>query len=96
MLASFATVLLATGLALAPATSASAATGQLSVRNNCGVNLEYWVTGPAYSYKGNDYAYAGQVKYWSLRPGTYYVNSAKGSRTVYVAANRSLLVNLCR
>ena len=90
LIASLAAVPLVVGLALVPATSASAATGQLSVTNNCGYALTYYVIGA-----GNDYATPGQTRYWTLNAGSYTISSSGGVRSVYVMANRGLHVNLC-
>lgn len=89
-LAALGTVALGLGLALVPAAGASAATGELSVRNNCGYDLEYYVIGA-----GNDYAFAGQTRNWTLDAGWYTVSSSGGAKQVYVAANRGYSVGLC-
>ncbi|MEU4746915.1 hypothetical protein AB0G02_41555 [Actinosynnema sp. NPDC023658] len=43
LLTGLAAIPLTIGMVVVPATSASAADGQLAVRNNIGVELQYWV-----------------------------------------------------
>ena len=93
LLAGLAVIPLTIGMTIVPATSAAAATGSLDVGNNCGVDVLYSV-GP-HNGGGTDYAYAGEVRHWTLQSATWYVSSRFGTKPVWVQANRGVRVNLC-
>jgi len=93
LLAGLAVIALTIGMAIVPATSAAAADGQLAIRNNCGVELQYWVQ--PHNGGGTGYAFPGDVQYWNVQSATWYVSSRFGTKSVWVAANRGVLVNLC-
>ncbi|MEO5533501.1 MAG: hypothetical protein ABIR17_00015 [Pseudolysinimonas sp.] len=83
-------VLLGLSLALVPAVSASAATGQLSVSNNCSYAVEYHV-----SDAGWGYTFPGDTESWTLESGWYTVSSSEGVRNVWVAPDRGVSVSFC-
>jgi hypothetical protein len=97
LVGALAAVPLVLGLALVPATSAAAANGQLSITNNCGRSLTYYVRSISGTGNGggNGYITAGTTQRWSPSAGSWVVSSSAGSRTYYVAANRGLAVKLC-
>ncbi|WP_148088882.1 hypothetical protein [Saccharothrix texasensis] len=75
------------------ATSAVAADGQLAIRNNCGVEVKYWVH--PHNGGGTGYAFPGDVQYWNVQSTSWYVSSRFGTKSVWVPADRGVLVNLC-
>ncbi|XVS61739.1 hypothetical protein ACQPYE_25995 [Actinosynnema sp. CA-299493] len=93
LLGGLAVTALTIGMAIVSATSAVAADGQLAVRNNCGVELEYRVH--PHNGGGTGYAFAGDIQYWNLQSATWYVSSRFGTKTVWVPPSRGVLVNLC-